>query len=515
MTGEMKENTATVGEMSNSPSLASLLPRITPPSSSTSPHPTVGPTQSSAMGNTTVHTGTDPSMTAMFAMMMGEMKAQREESKAQREEDKKRMDRLQEMVMSATKGKTSDRLQAPVANTPIGLFTPTSESPSVHFGTGLRSAEAQSIKVRKARRSLDQQLGVERGVEQAEDRDRAGGDISPSDEDSEDENEGRRRDKAESDMIKGARPPELFSGDESKQRITVRTWVLRMDDYMDLYLGERCRQSKRMGMVANRLEGSALIWYHTLKAQCRLEGKTLRWDDFKPLFIVKHEGRDQQLLQRQEMKTLVLGKGRCGDLHKLEAEFDRLRLMVFPGSELNEELNSTLGEWFASAIERGDQQLYFEMLDRGDTIPKSLTDWKQLAEKVTLLRANKKLAEKARGGSNRHTHSAYQQSVRANRVQVGEGENAGEEGEGETWERVEGQQEVKATVQTAAVSKPPRRGIRLSDNQRTQLRKAGRCFTCYKKQEKLSDGRWHTFLNCPVLDKDLPRRLPNNEELNC
>ena len=464
--------------------------------------PRIGQSQSMhSAGNTTVHTGQptgSDGMQSMLLALVAEMRADREERKTETAQLKGQVQQLQQALLQLDGMAPPARSSLP--STAYQMLTtppPVSET----FGTGLRSAAAASAPQEGGvRRSLSSQLGAV-GVKRSEPT--VWEQITPGPTRDREEETGMRSTLRVKDMHKGVKGPEVFSGEDSKQRTSVRTWVMRMNNWMDLYLGEEDNeQEERMRTVGTRLDGSALIWYQALRQQAKKEGKTLRWNEVIPLFIQKHEGQDNHLLQQLEFNNLTYRRGRCGDLYKLEAEFDRLRLLLHPESEINAAVDKLMGEQYGQAIARGDSALYMKVLELG--IPQSLNQWKMTAQRALVLRqTSQALTNSAsRGGYQRSSQSSSQQhQIRANRVQAEDGEFG--EGE-ETGQRREEQPEMGVAAQ-AALAQLPRRNKHLKYEPMQTLKKMGACFLCYQKG--------HMVSSCPCPTNKLPQRAPTAEEL--
>jgi hypothetical protein len=342
-----------------------------------------------------------------------------------------------------------------------------------------------------------------------------------------DDNKPRQRSKEERELIKTSKPPDEFTGDELSQRLKVRQWVTQVNNWINLFIGkdrDGSSQELRMETVATRLSGGALIWYETEKAKAEITGRVLRWDEIMEKFIAKFEGQDNRLLMEQELELLTYKQGKCRDLYKLEAEFDRLRLLLYPNSEGNSDFDRMLGNLYGSAIQRGDAALHTKMLEMG--LPRSLNEWKALATRAVVLRQHARANNPSRSHSsfngyknNNHSHnnnrSLSQQPTANNATVLGptnnNNDNSGNDdrlGEGQ-----EGQAE-NVPVQYASIneSRPRLRGWKDNNGKFTPftreeygaLAKNRRCFICYKKEDHRG--------SCPNFDTR-PRRKPNADEL--
>ena len=100
--------------------------------------------------------------------------------------------------------------------------------------------------------------------------------------------------------------------------------------------------------------------------EAKLRGTPLTWDVVERLFLAKYEGVDNRLLYEQELDTLQLGRGRCGDINKLDAEIDRLRMIVYPESEVDEMADRLVASKYGAAeISRGDRDMFSDILKMG------------------------------------------------------------------------------------------------------------------------------------------------------
>jgi hypothetical protein len=282
---------------------------------------------------------------------------------------------------------------------------------------------------------------------------------------------------------------------------------------MDLFLAPGAEQELRLQIVKTRTAGPASTWLKELKTSALAVGRTLFWNEVEPLFITKMEGSHSHLLLELEFRSLTFGRGKCRDLHALEAEFDRLRLRLYPLSEVDAGMDSLLGQEYGYAIQRGDAALYTEVLKNG--VPSSLAGWKLGAQHAFVIRQATSRApiHSARGapwiprgaappvqdgsrgrwpstGSNasmHHMEAQYGASSGSNR-QHGEDEK-----------------EPAAALQAIHDTEPAsKKGWKLTPDEREKLSRVGKCFICYKRETG------HIARNCP---NKPPGRGPNAEDL--
>ena len=315
-----------------------------------------------------------------------------------------------------------------------------------------------------------------------------------------------------------------FKGGTDDERRNIRTWVTSLSMQLDLIAPprrpdgtvDRDRQQQLQARIAvTYLQGGALDWALMYQMQRQTDGKPVYWDEMSFALMAKYEGQDHGLLRRQELMTLTYKRGRCTDLPKYEAEFDRLALLVYGPSMQFSAVDELLGQAFSSGIQRGDQQLYESMIPVGSNMPVTLQEWKARAESAM---------------------------VRAQALRLGS--NSTRSGQGPTLHNTEATDEHKsASESTAAVSsslapqplvdtaqlaqvlamimqaqKPKGKQFgqsggksgagskkyQLTADERSKLFAARRCFCCYKPG--------HTARDCSQ-KATLPTRAPTADEL--
>jgi hypothetical protein len=307
--------------------------------------------------------------------------------------------------------------------------------------------------------------------------------------------------------------PVRFSGDTSKDKTDVRTWVEGVNSYLNIFLRQGSEKG-RLSHVVAMTEGAAQRWLLTKKdetdrlyAAGRLD-QPAEWVDIQPLFLEYFEGPQYRMMLRAEMETLRLGKGKCKDITTFNSEFDRLRVRLYTASNQLGDMDIVCGDEYGKAVLRSDATLWADVYKLG--IPVTLEEWK--TKTATAWAARQAVAAVMGGGragygsgSGRPSYYSGQQqqqhTARANRMQTNE---RGTEEEGETWPREEGQPEAGAAAQAVAVQ-PSRRNKHLKHEPMQTLKKMGACFLCYQKG--------HMISSCPCPTNKLPQRAPTAEEL--
>jgi hypothetical protein len=434
-----------------------------------------------------------------------EDKAQREEDKAQREKDRRRLEKIEETLTltvhggSATGGSRERGRQQPF--TPASSI-PDPSRPRFNDHAAARGGERMSIGS-GAKRALFS-AGAEYREEIPVTPTSAAAEINPRSDSTSNIN----------GHLRGLKlpTPTPFSGLDSKERAGSRNWLDRAINWMRLTVADETEDTQ-IGVFGTLLDKDAYAWFTVEKQRAEASGTASTLQYLFDKFLDMYAGGQSLMLLQTEFYNLEYKKGRCRDLASTQTEFDQYIYLL--GIQKDDK---QLGFLYGEVIKRGDLELWAEA---ARTRPKGLEEWKAAVQTSFTIDSNEKAARKtaaaasSRRASSFYSNTSHQQSVRANRVQVEGGEEPGRDSEGDTWERVEGQQEAKAAAQAAVVSGPRRRGVNLTSDQMNGLRKAGRCFTCYKKQEKMDDGRYHTSRNCPTSNRDLPHRPPSAEELNC
>ena len=314
---------------------------------------------------------------------------------------------------------------------------------------------------------------------------------------------------------------DAFKGSNDDERRSVRTWVTSLSMQLDLIapprrsvdgLVDRDRQQYEQARVAaTYLQGGALDWALMYQIQCRAASEPVRWDKMSFALLAKYEGQDHGLLRRQELVTLTYKRGRCTDLPKYEAEFDRLALLVYGPNMQIFAVDELLGQTFASGIQRGDQQLYESMIPVGSNMPQTLQEWKARAESAIVRAQALKL------GSNSTRASAGQAALHNTEVKeehtVKPAAAAAESSSQSSAQPVVDMTQLAQLLAIMQAQKPKgkpqsqsgrSRKYQLTPDEKSKLFSARRCFCCYKVG--------HNARDCSQ-KATLPNRAPNADEL--
>jgi hypothetical protein len=231
------------------------------------------------------------------------------------------------------------------------------------------------------------------------------------------------------------------------------------------------------------------------------------------VFVKTYEGGLSQRMAEQQLNSLVYGKGDCKDLNATDNEFDRLSQELYPGAEDSTAAIALLAHCYSEIIRRGDEELWEKAMD---VQPHTVDEWKAAVQNAYTVIETKK-ARQGRGRADGHRvegrtsfYSKPTPSTSASRggaaVQVQQVEH-GETSQGLGRERREGESESgdEEELQQAKAKKTQRSGSHLTYEQRTQLMKAGKCWTCYQKG--------HMAVECPQKGKTGYPRKPTVEDL--
>ena len=275
------------------------------------------------------------------------------------------------------------------------------------------------------------------------------------------------------------------------------------------------------------LDGSALTWFMNLQTRAERESRELTLQQVFDAFVKTYEGGLSQRLGEQELNSLTYLKGRCKDLNATDNEFDRLAQELYPGAEESPAAVALLARCYSEIIRRGDEALWEKAMDAQ---PHTVDEWKAAVQNAyTIMEAKAAATRYSRGRrdfrpsfsstSSSSTNPSRGVSVRVNRMQ---GEAEGDQEESEAWERREGEAEPheeqlqqlharkgggrsKSTAKSSAETGQRRWGAHLSYDERTQLMRAGKCWTCCQPG--------HMASACPKQGKDGYPRKPTEEEL--
>jgi hypothetical protein len=295
-------------------------------------------------------------------------------------------------------------------------------------------------------------------------------------------------------------------------------------------------KAERMTHVLGLLDKPASTWMNNIYS----EAAGHSWEMIMPAFIAMvREGRDTRAALTQQMKTLKFGWGKCRDLLSFNEQFETLRMKLYPSSSIDRNMSIRCGEDYGAAIERGDPDLYVEVLRglnfRADqTHEPDLSAWRTATANAVRIREVQRDVlrnhpQRAIGGGQRGFQQ--QQQLRpalrpAAMARVAAAQHAdlhaiGTLGGDETEERKEGEEDAATVQQQLHYAGAARRGggggaaagsaahrpqsYRLSDDERRQLMTAGRCFQCYAKGHLAKDPA------CP--ERGQPRRAPLSQQL--
>jgi hypothetical protein len=313
-------------------------------------------------------------------------------------------------------------------------------------------------------------------------------------------------------------PPPKFSGKTEAEKEGVENWVRKMNNYLDGLFGDIPAPRERMTQVLQLLEEPAVEWMNSMYNEER--GDT--WEQLQLLFIQHIRGsRDTRALTNQKMKALKYGEGECKDLLAYDSAFERLRIKLYPSSNTNVEMNERTGEDYCEGIKRGNLELWKEMKRclAARRIPgqlPSLADCKAAAADAVEILAETRVAV-------RSTHSAFparqqpytrqavhnitsvQQQVEQYDINHHDGETV-ERREGQTEQSVSAQKVMaKTRSSSGSGDTTSSRSFSLTEEEREQLMRVGKCFRCYGKGHLSQDP------SCPGRGK--PRRKPTAEQL--
>jgi hypothetical protein len=333
----------------------------------------------------------------------------------------------------------------------------------------------------------------------------------------------------ESSVIRKAmshmKAPTTFSGETNAEKDRVEQWVKSVNFYLLGQFGKVEAPQPRWIVVRNLLTGAALDWADAMYS----EGVVKSWAEMQPLFIEHIRGsRDSKEEAREAMRTIAFGKGKCRDLRSYNAEFEAIRVRLYPSSSVHLEMNAQAAHDYVEGIRRGHHEFGQEIRrglisNRQPGVSPTLAEVKMVAD-----RAWEICCDQVRGRSqSSRDHSSpssskpfrpYQHSSSQTTVNHMDVDGADESDvETSRWERQESEQEQAAvqTVNTRSPNnrlrgggdrapQPERRGHQLTEKELKQLYEAKRCFTCYSKD--------HQSRKCP--SKGKPQRAPTVEQLN-
>jgi hypothetical protein len=309
--------------------------------------------------------------------------------------------------------------------------------------------------------------------------------------------------------------PEKFAGTSDADKAKVEQWCGRVTNYLNgLFHGVDAR-AQRMQFVLSLLEDPAARWMNSVYS----EADDMSWEQLMPSFIdYVRGGQDQRAIWKQRMESLAFGRGKCRDLTSFDHEFDTLRMKLYPSSTSNVDMNIRSGEDYSSAIRRGDPQLLAEVLRilGPDRQQPTLNIWKRATATAVRIRdITREAARYPNEAGNRPMYARQPPSHAPSRVAAQnvtlDAQVPIKEATVETWEREEGEEDT-VRLQLINAATPRRPGVAgqaqqnfLSEEERSRLLAAGKCFRCYGKGHRAKDP------SCPGRGK--PRRKPNAEDL--
>ena len=276
---------------------------------------------------------------------------------------------------------------------------------------------------------------------------------------------------------------------------------------------DRDRQQQLQARIAvTYLQGSALDWALMYQMQRQADGKPVYWDEMSFALMAKYEGQDHGLLRRQELMTLTYKRGRCTDLPKYEAEFDRLSLLVYGPSMQLSAVDELLGNAFSSGIQRGDQQLYESMIPVGSNMPVTLQQWKARAESAMVrsqalkLGSNPARPSAGQGASLHNTEATdeHKSTTTISPSQPSPQPLVDTTQLAQALAMILQAQKPKAKWQGPSGKNPSSKKYQLTRDERDKLFAARRCFCCYKTG--------HAARDCSQ-KATLPSRAPTADEL--
>ena len=302
--------------------------------------------------------------------------------------------------------------------------------------------------------------------------------------------------------------PVKFSGEKEKEQEEVESWADDVSNYLASQFGtlQGRYPAFEWTLLLSLLTGTARQWVEGERGLNRWTS----WEALKPRFIVFISGgRESRTLHLEQMKALVYGKGKCKDLLSLEREFERLRVKLYPSSSTSPEMNEVVGRWYSEIIERGDVDLYAEMLRGiGAKQQPTLSDWKTAA--VNALRIREILAPSRRAsqlaGRGRDFYRSQGQArtstTSVNAVDGGEDE----EGQGETTDLDGEAAQIEGRPKSSRPSRPPgKAGFRLPDEVYRRVMEKKLCLQCYRPGHRIGEAA--------CKEKGQNKRMPTEQEL--
>jgi hypothetical protein len=312
---------------------------------------------------------------------------------------------------------------------------------------------------------------------------------------------------AERDVIRKALrkmpTPQRFSGATDKEREEVVNWCQAMTNFLNAQFGDIPAKAPRMQIVLSLLDSPAAEWMRNIYS----EADGMSWDELREPFIAfVRGGRDQRGIWKEQLSALSYGKGKCQDIITFNKEFDTLRLKLYPKSTFDEAMSVRSGEDYGDALRRGDAYLYADVLRilaLSTTTEPKLKDWKDAAATAVQIKEVTRAATKAAREQASAARSIQRfRPLHAQTPLTAQHLEAKNQSEGseEAWQREDGEEEID---NLKAVPKRPggggqtrkNEGYRLTEQERTRLMAAGKCFRCFGK------GHLSSSAECPAKGK--------------
>ncbi len=327
--------------------------------------------------------------------------------------------------------------------------------------------------------------------------------------------------------------PKPFTGTQAEY-LGSRDWLQNARDWLELTC-EGQPEHRLIRIFGLLLDGVARTWFRNLCSKAEqpnsLGELTLQlvFDDF----LIQFSGSATRAHLEEQFSKLKYGDGDFADLAKLNAEFDRYVVLLYPGGEFHEHSNALLASRYADIIKKGSISLWEKTLDSS---PTSLEEWKAAAQSARSIMDTKAINRQVHSFPTRsyyHSSSSSSSSLPRSsttqsnsRASVHEMQHEDVRDDG-TWQKqggdphsdsVEELQQMNTRngqfrAQNGNMVRPAKEsefGSHLKPLVRAQLKKnGGKCFWCYR--------RGHRAPDCPdsAKYKDVKnRRQPTDAELN-
>jgi hypothetical protein len=186
-------------------------------------------------------------------------------------------------------------------------------------------------------------------------------------------------------LMKKVEAPVTITGTGNDKVGDVRDWVDKVDEYLDLMLGEGV-EGGRLRVVGMYMDGPARRWLkdkkgelHTLHQLGRLP-RPAEWKEIQHEFVEWLEGPSFRLERRLDMDRLRLGKGdpktHFQTVHALNLKFDEIAARLYKsGTDLKTaQMEEVIADDYSRVIQRSDLSLWKDTYHR--YMPQTLTEWK-------------------------------------------------------------------------------------------------------------------------------------------